>query len=229
MKMNILIIEDDILLGEALQDALIAENYQVTCLGNTKEFEDITQIKNYDVLIIDLNLPGEDGLKFNERVRKISSDIGIIIHSARNSDLHIDEGYSSGADIYITKPASINELYQALKTIIDRKNYTLKNEFQNIKLFTSSFKLSCAENETSLSTSQVALLVSFARSQNKLLETWQIAEVLEMNLDNLSRTSIELHISRLRKKIQSISSASNPISSIRDVGYRLNMEVLIFN
>lgn len=226
---NVLIIEDDQILSECIEDVLIMAGCKVYSLESVELVDDLSFIDNFDIILLDLNLPGEDGISFAKRIRARNQLIGLVIHSARSASRDIGEGYQSGADIFITKPASMDEIRNAVQSLQNRLKHSYNSNLYTLNLNTRKNILSLGNKSIYLTQIQSTLLVSFIRARNNILETWQIAEVLGLDLDNLNKSIIELHISRLRKKILSIVTSQTTISSIRNRGYQLEIHVKIEN
>ncbi|MEY3008157.1 MAG: hypothetical protein RI942_2499 [Pseudomonadota bacterium] len=223
--LTILVVEDDFNLREAILDALSSQGHAVRgieCAEAVPEQADLLQL---DCAILDLNLPGEDGVSLAKRLRASHPDLGIIMLSARARSEDRGVGYASGADIYLTKPASLAELNQALMALARRLKRNLTNHEGGVCLHVKGLMLSHAEQQIALTKSEAALLAAFVRAAQNTLETWQIAEAVGLDLDTIKKTLIELHVSRLRKKLPIIGGVTNPIKAIRGLGYQLCIPV----
>ena len=115
--LNIIVIEDNEDLRETMVDALRGQGYQVTGLDCAEALPEQTAWQRVDIMVVDLNLPGEDGLSVVARVRSIQPDVGIIMVTARNQPKDRQVGYSAGADNYLTKPFSLQELNATISSL----------------------------------------------------------------------------------------------------------------
>lgn len=224
---RILVIEDDHVLRASIEDVLTSLGHTVVSFADAEAIEDLSLLEKIDIILLDLTLPGQDGIHFAQRVRAKNEHIGIIIHSARSKSSEIGLGFIAGADAYITKPASMNEICNAVQSLNSRlKNKSYSDAFS--LRYNARNNLLFFEGQTvELSQKQSSLLVSFVRAKDNVLETWQIAETLGLDLDDLNKTNIELQISRLRKKIALVNRDKTSIISIRGHGYKLVLNVEI--
>jgi len=122
-KLNIVVVEDHDDLRLLTCRVLTNEGHQVMGLACAEELEDLGGGKPVDIFLIDINLPGEDGISLSKRIRKAQPFVGIIIISAR-TDLHDKViGYDSGADLYITKPLIFAELTAAIRSFARKRSH----------------------------------------------------------------------------------------------------------
>jgi two-component system, OmpR family, response regulator len=219
----ILVVEDNDELREALVDALSTKGYHARGIECAELIPEQGDFPLVDLFIIDLNLPGEDGLSLAKRMRAVHPDIGIIMLTARSRMEDKCDGYASGADLYMTKPASLEELVAAIQALSRRLR----------RVHESGFSLDirqlclCGPNGQTLSINaqEGVLLAAFIRAPQQRLENWQIAELLGMSLDTLSKPALELHLVRLRKKLRSCGGNASPIKVIRGWGYQLCLDI----
>ena len=116
----VLLVEDNIALREALQDQLSYSGFAVRGVGDGQELNQALAIAVPDVVVLDLNLPDEDGLSIAKRLRQALPQIGIVMLTARVRSIDRQEGYESGADVYLTKPVKPSELTTVLQTLCRR-------------------------------------------------------------------------------------------------------------
>ncbi|WP_328986113.1 response regulator transcription factor [Thiorhodovibrio winogradskyi] len=119
-RLNLLIVEDDENLREALVDTLGAQGHAVRGLECAEEVPEQADLLQLDIAVLDLNLPGEDGLSLARRLRQAQPELRVIMLTARTQGADRAAGYASGADIYLTKPASLAELNYALQALARR-------------------------------------------------------------------------------------------------------------
>jgi DNA-binding response OmpR family regulator len=224
---NILIIEDDAILSESISDVLTFDGNTVFCIDSAESIVEMSFINKFDIILLDLNLPGEDGISFANRIRTQNDNIGLIIHSARTKSIEIGQGYASGADIYIKKPASMQEICNAVRSLYKRINKKQNANLNKLKYNPKNNLLSMEDLSVELTETQSTLLISFTRAKENTLETWQIADLLGLDLDCLDKRKVELQISRLRQKIELVAPRKKSILAIRGYGYQLVVDVKI--
>ncbi len=173
-----------------------------------------------DLVVLDLNLPGEDGLSLTRRLRATNPEIGIIMMTARTRTDDKRIGYESGADIYLAKPVSLEELTAAIQAL-SRRLRPAGAPSLGLVLDTVRLTLGGPGGMTALSAPEAALLAAFARAQDHRLETWQIIVVLEQADRAPNRNALNVTISRLAAKLRQSGTAAQPIRSIRNWGYQL--------
>jgi two-component system, OmpR family, response regulator len=223
--LNILVVEDHDDLREAMTEGLQAHGFHVFPFGCVEEIAEQSALLHIDLAILDLNLPGEDGLDFAERLRRTHPDIGIILFTARTLSPQRQAGFERGADIYLTKPASLSELVAAVQALERR----LRRSVESVKLVLDSVQLELRGSQgerVSLNVSEAQLLAALARAQQHRLENWQIAEVLGRRDEDFSKAALELHIVRLRKKLLQVG-ADPAIRAIRGWGYQLCVSITV--
>ena len=220
-KLNILVLEDDDNLRESILDALEIRGHDVHAISCAEELPEQPGLLHLDCVVLDLNLPGEDGLSVARRLRECQPALGIIMLSARASSPDKSTGYASGADIYLTKPASLDELNQAILALARRLHGQTPDVSGAPRLNVSGLVIPYRQQNIALTQSETALIVAFSRASQNTLESWQIAEALDLDITQVRKSVIEGHVSRLRKKLPQVGNTSNPIKSIRGVGYKL--------
>ena len=221
-SLNIIVVEDNDELREATVDALRAEGHLVLGLDCAEALPEQASWRRVDLMVVDLNLPGEDGLALTQRLRSIQPDIGIIMVTARGLSTDKRRGYACGADIYMTKPVALDELTAAIQNLSHR----LKPETVTVARLTLNLRrhiLHCPnETEVQLSSQESALLAAFGRAAEWRLETWQLIEILEKDSAEDPKAAVEILIARLRKKLLQAGCAELAIKSIRSWGYQMS-------
>ena len=227
-KLNIVVVEDNDDLRELTCQVLAQGGHRVTGLTCAEELEDLAGGEPADIFLLDLNLPGEDGISLSQRIRKAQPLVGIIIISARTD---LDDkliGYESGADWYITKPVVFAELTAAIRSFARRRHAAKQDQVDLVRGLTlNKLDLSGPLGEVKLTATEGLLLTAFARAPASKLETWQIAEMLDVNADETLKNSIAVRMTRLRKKLMDLGAEGVVIESIRNVGYQLLVHVQV--
>jgi DNA-binding response OmpR family regulator len=223
--LNIVVVEDNDDLREATVDALRQEGHQVIGLDCAEALPEQTSWHRIDLMVVDLNLPGEDGLALARRVRAIQPDIGIIMVTARGLSADKQRGYANGADIYMTKPVSLEELGAAIQALT-RRLKKLPEAPASLTLDVGRHLLcSPPATQLSLSSQECALLAAFSRSAECRLETWQLIGILGKGGADDPKAAIEILIARLRKKLVQAGCSDLSIRSIRNWGYQMSPQL----
>ncbi|AWE07318.1 DNA-binding response regulator [Lysinibacillus sp. 2017] len=230
MKKKILIIEDDQAISQMVSDSLSREDYLVTTVFDGEEALDVlTREQDFDLILLDLMLPKVDGLECL-RVIRLNSVVPILIMSAKGDDVDKALGLGMGADDYISKPFSMIELIARIKALIRRTtNYSteIANKQENIirvgDLVVDLNGYAVNKNGENLKlTAKEFSILSLLLTKPKQVFTkeqlynlvWQAEYVQDMNV-------INVHIRRLREKIEEDPSNPKYIQTLWGIGYRL--------
>jgi len=224
--LNIVVVEDNNDLRNLLCNALRKDGHQVTSLSCAEELEDQPGCDQADAFLIDINLPGEDGLSLATRIRKAHPLVGIIILSARSALDDKLSGYDCGADIYLTKPVSLPELSAALRSFARRRMATFKHLAPE-GLTLNKLELQGHETSVKLTAQEAVVLTAMARAPAGRLETWQIADLLDADVDESFKASLAVRMVRLRKKLIDAGADGVVIESLRNIGYQLTTHIEI--
>lgn len=225
-QLKIVVVEDNNDLRTLLSNALRKEGHRVTALSCAEELEDHAGSDHADAFLLDINLPGEDGLSLAQRIRHAHPLVGIIMLSARSA---LDDkllGYDCGADIYLTKPISLPELSAALRSFARRRLATFK-QINPEGLTLNKLELQGQQTSVKLTAQEAIVLTALARAPAGRLETWQIAELLEAEVDESFKSSLAVRMVRLRKKLTDAGAEGLVIESLRNIGYQLTTRIEI--
>jgi DNA-binding response OmpR family regulator len=223
--LSIIIVEDNKHLRDSLFDVMVAEGHQVMAFESAEALWSSCNLESIDIIILDLNLPGEDGITVARRIRAQRSDVGIIMLTARSEPQQRQIGYESGADIYLAKPSSVPELTSSIRALARRLGYALVDA-EVLILDTVSMTLNGPSDKVPLSSAEVTLLEEFARAPERRLGTCVISNIVAAGGD-LSKAAIEVRIVRLRKKILAAGFAGQPINVVRNQGYQLSVRIRV--
>ena len=226
--LSIVLVEDNDDLRELTAEALRDEGHRVVALSCAEELEDQARGVAADVFLIDLNLPGEDGFSLSRRIRQVHPLVGIIIISARSDLQDKVVGYDSGADWYLPKPVPFAELSAALKSFARRR---LAQQVDTVMpsggLRLQQRELQGPVGSVRLTPAEENLLTALARAPSGRLENWQLLELFGLDSADVSKTSLEVRITRLRKKLSQVGATEPCLESIRGIGYQLNVPVQV--
>lgn len=227
--LKIVVVEDHDDLREMTVQALNELECLAFGVASAEEFDELPNAY-FDVYVIDLNLPGEDGISLSNRIRVASPSSGIIIISSRKKIQEKLEGYESGADFYLTKPTSIAELGAVIKGFKRRVRSELAESSSTLKLNTSAMVIYAAlspEQHVPLAHHEVLILAALARAANNRLESWQLIQSSEVLGTTVSKSTLEVQILRLRKKLSQVGAGDGAIRGIRGYGYQLCVPILV--
>jgi len=223
--MKILIIEDEIDLIETMKNYLSSEGFLCETVLTYFDAEDALSVYKYDIIILDLTLPGGDGMDLIKIIKERNKEAGLLIVSARNSIDDKITGLDNGADDYITKPFHLAELNSRIKSLIRRRQYKGSNEikFNELKMNTETGMFSVNGEPVELTRKEYDILLYFMVNRNKMITREAIAE--HVWGDNISYADnfdfIYSHIKNLRKKIET-KNGRNYLHNIYGVGYKFS-------
>jgi len=224
--LNIMVVEDHDALRDITVEALAQRGHNVRGVDSAEALPDEPGLFPIDLLVIDLNLPGEDGISLAARIRTAQPDIGIIMVTARNQVRDRMAGYDSGADIYLTKPTSSEELIAAVRALTRRIRPDEPGDCP-LTVQLASLNLLGAKDKVGLSSHEASLLAALVRAKDQQLETWQLIALTDKEVTELSKKALEVQIVRLRKKLQQAGAQEPSIKAIRGQGYRLCVKVAL--
>lgn len=224
---DILIVEDNYALRESLADYLQGEGFRMRCVDDGEELNTELAKRACDVLVLDLNLPNEDGISIAKRIRNAYPKMGIIILTARIQGVDRTQSYESGADVYLTKPVAPLEL----KTVLENLGRRIERiEVRSEWVF---------HPKTFCLTSPNGDAIKFTASENAIfLELAVAGGVLPLyrliqrfgeidSSEELNKVRFEKIISRIRAKLKPFSSEEITIQSIYKQGYQLMLAVTV--
>lgn len=181
-----------------------------------------------DIAVLDLNLPGEDGLSLARRLRHVQPGIGIIMVTARHTLAHKLAGYENGADVYLNKPTAPEELCATVKALAQRLRRGATEQLAAFTLNTTNHFLKTPQGDVALRHSESALLYALALAPDHTLATWQALEKLNKPVDEQGKAQLEVLVSRLRSRLIAHGAPPMPIRALRGVGYQLCMPLVIY-
>jgi DNA-binding response OmpR family regulator len=225
MKAHLFYVEDDESLSFVTRDNLELEGYQVTYCEDGQKAIDIIKTENFDLCILDVMLPGVDGFTIAEEIRKRNKQVPILFLTAKSLKEDRIRGLRLGADDYITKPFSIEELILKIEIFLKRSQIVVKEESHLFQIgdFTFDHKNLQLKNESikrQLTQKEADLLKYFIENKNVVLKRSDILETLWGEDDYFLGRSLDVFISRLRKYLKEDETLK--IENIHGVGFRFN-------
>lgn len=218
---KIVLIEDHDNLRFAMTRLLEANGYGVVSLESAEDFYESPTAQGADFFIVDLNLPGEDGLEFVGRLRASNPKAFIVITTARTEISDRILGYSAGANIYLQKPVEPTELL----AIINAKNKADIDKSNIAILKIKSQSISYEGREVELSHAETTILHKLCSAKNTMLESWQLISLYCDDDASFNVQNLQMRLSRLRKKLEDVGLGKNALRSERGVGYRLTCNI----
>jgi len=230
-KMRIAVVEDDPLLRQEIALHLKKIGFTAFELNNGKGLDDLLSSEIIDALILDLNLPGEDGLSIAKRIRLIHPKMGIIMLTARSALIDRLKGYESGADVYLSKPIASEELVATLLSLNNRITNQNKQDTYTLDLPNRQLLGKETWQKVSLTDHEKMVLLFLIQAKDQTASSEALCSLLNFKEDEYARKrSLESMLSRLRKKIASIDILDNEVAikSIWGVGYQLCLKIAIY-
>ena len=224
---KILIVDDDFDLRELLVTTLENEFYDTHAVSSAKQALEYLKISSCDIILLDIMMKNMNGVKMLQQLRK-TSNIPVIMLTAKDSDLDKVLSLKLGADDYLTKPFSMNELLARIEAILRRTTYYAMSHQSIIKFsnFTMDLdKRKCCVGDTSiiLQAKDFDILYYLAENNGKVLTKKQIYEKVWKEEYLFDTDTIMTHISKIRKIILK-NTGKNFIKTIKGVGYRFEID-----
>jgi two-component system, OmpR family, response regulator QseB len=219
--MRLLLVEDDPLLGDGLQVGLTQAGYRVDWLQDGLAAGQALLHDRFDLAVLDLGLPGEDGLRVLRRLRERDDPMPVLILTARDSVQDRVAGLDAGADDYLVKPFNLDELTARLRAIQRRGQgrATPLIRYGDIELDPAGKQVTLAGQPVELTGREFAILQALLDSQGKVLTRERLDDLLYGWDEGAESNAIEVHIHHLRKKL-----GKDLIRTMRGVGYLMPLE-----
>lgn len=223
--MRILIVEDELHLAEALTQILKKHHYSVDAVHDGRSGLDYALSGIYDLLLLDIMMPEMDGISMLKALRQEGVSTPVILLTAKGEITDMVAGLDHGADDYIAKPFSSEELLARIRAALRRKGEVIPDDalkFGDIELNTANLKLSINGKEIKLNLKESELLELLILRKQAVTSKEQIIEKLWGFDSEIEHNNVEVYISFIRKKLTFLNSAIR-ISTIRGVGYVLEV------
>lgn len=220
--MKILLLEDDSLLGECARVGLAQREFLVDWVMEISSARSLVQGSEYACILLDLSLPDGDGLAFLRELRDAGNSIPVIIITARYEVEERIKGLECGADDYLTKPYSLDELAARLRAVLRRREGRASNilECGGIRMDPLSMSTSIDGKEIDLSPMEFRLLRAFLQQAGKIQTREKLLQALcGHGSEEVASNLLDVHIHHLRKKL-----GSERIKTVRGLGYMFMQE-----
>jgi DNA-binding response OmpR family regulator len=231
---HILVVEDDPDISQLLEINLKDIAFQVDVVNNGVDGLNRASNHDYQLIVLDLMLPGMDGLELCRRLRSQSVNIPVLMLTARSSELDRVLGLELGADDYLTKPFSIKELQARVKAILRRVDLSAKQlaanpdekiEVQSLVIDVAGRNVFIDNHAVELTAKEFDLLLHFARNPGRVYSRGQLLDYVWGYSHSGYEHTVNSHINRLRQKIEKNPEQSQYIETVWGVGYRFREHV----
>ncbi len=221
-KAHILVVDDDDGIRELVKQFLNQNNYLVTTAKNAEDALDKVKIVKFDLIVLDIMMPGKSGLEFTSENKK-KLDTPIILLTAKREASERVEGLEIGADDYLAKPFEPKELILRINNILNKtKNDDLKRiiEFGSIKIDLNKLFIYRNRQSLKINNTEKIILEKMINSPGKIFKREEIGSLIDLDKER----SIDVIITRLRKKIEENPKSPKYLQTIRGEGYVLWIE-----
>lgn len=216
--MRVLLVEDDLLLSKGIKNALTRENFQVDTISDGNEALPAMQSGQFALIILDLTLPGMDGLEILKQMRNQQDQTPVLILTARDTLEDKISGLDLGADDYLSKPFELAELKARVRALIRRHTGQSQPliEYQQLSINPASLEVKYKQAIVNLSRREFSLLIELVSHPGRVFSKEKLEDTLYGWDTYVESNSIEVHIHHLRKKLY-----PELIKTVRGVGYKV--------
>ena len=220
--MNILVVEDERNLADAIVQILIDDHFNAEAVYDGNAGLTAAQSGLYDAVVLDIMLPGIDGIQIVKELRHSGSSIPVLMVTAKTSTGDMVQGLDAGSDDYMTKPFEAPELLARVRALTRRQGDVVIDEitFADLKLDLTTHDLSCGDHKVHLSGKEFAVMQMLMSSNSRVVSKQDLLSRVWGTSGDASENSVEAYISFLRKKVSHIHSHVQ-ITTLRMLGYRL--------
>ncbi len=222
--MKILVIEDDLLTSQTISAMLSNHRYAVEVANDGQAGWDLIESFEYDLVILDVNLPQLDGITVCQRIRKKGLQIPIMLLTGSNSSHEKATGLDAGADDYMEKPFEEEELVARVRALLRRGSLSAQPIliWGDLKLDPSSCQVTYNGNQLTLTPKEYVLLELFLRHSKRVFSCGMILEHLWAFEEMPGEEAVRTHIKGLRQKLKLAGAPQDVIETVYGIGYRLN-------
>ena len=220
--MRLLLVEDDALLGDGLRAGLTQDGYSVDWLRDGASAEAALRSGNYDLAVLDINLPGRNGLQLLKGLRGSGSALPVLLLTARDTVADRVAGLDSGADDYLIKPFDLDELLARLRALLRRRGGRATPELRHGDLLVdpAAHTVTLAGEPVEISPREFAVLQLLLENRGKVLSRSRLEEGLYSWESEVESNAVEVYVHHLRKKL-----GQSLIRTVRGVGYVIDKSV----
>ena len=227
---TLLTIEDDMSIRRGIVDSLTFAGYQVIEAGHGDVGLEMALRRTFDLLLLDLVLPGTEGLEILRQVRQLRPTLPVIILSARGEERDRVQGLKLGADDYVVKPFGVKELLARVEAVL-RRSPERPSDVSQLHLPTGVADLARQEvrykdgGRAELSAREIELLRYLATNANRAISRDELlSNVWQISPRNITTRTIDMHVARLREKLRDDSGSPRILLTVRGKGYMFSIE-----
>lgn len=223
--MKIALIEDDTTIRLGLKYYLEQEKFEVVEAGNAKEGLELIKQQEIGLILLDLNLPDQNGFDLFKEIKKIK-DIPIIFLTANDLEVSVVMGLDMGADDYITKPFKARELVSRIKNVLRRTNKQEQSiiQIQDITIDIKQAKVFKKEKDVFLTALEYKILLILALNPNTVFTREKIlSDIWDVNEEYVNDNTLTVYIKRIREKIEDNPNDPHIIQTVRGLGYKVGL------
>lgn len=221
-QLRVLLVEDDELIANGVREALRRRAYQVDWINNGKDALNAAMDNPFDLIILDLGLPGLDGLQVLATLRQHQKNTPVIVLSARGTTQNRIDGLNAGADDYLVKPFELEELFARIHAVERRTSGSATNVLKmgEVALDLAAMTVFYQGIEVTLQRREFSLLKKLMESPRQVFTREQLEESLYGWTSDLGSNAIDVYVHNIRKKLY-----GDVIKTLRGVGYRIDPEI----
>ena len=224
MKERILVVDDEKDILELIEFNLTNNGYKVKTTTSGEEALELVKKNEFDLIILDIMLPGIDGLDICKIIKADTqkSHIPVIMVTAKTEEVDRITGFEIGADHYVTKPFSPRELLAIVKSVVRRKAKSNEQplqllEFNDLKIHLGKYEVIVKDKPVELTNLEFKILVTLAKRPGWVMTRYQIVDAARGEGGFVTDRTVDVHIAALRKKL---GEENNFIETVRGVGYK---------
>jgi len=224
-KTSILVVEDEEKIRSALTDFLEFHNFEVTEAADGLEAERAAAEKRFDLILLDLMLPKISGEQLCSKWRHDGLQTPIIMLTAKGQAKEKVSGLNLGADDYVTKPFSLEELLARINAVLRRTDPARavgqKFQFADLDVDIPALKARCKGRDIEISKREAAIIQFFAANPNRVIDREELYKaVWDETMSELGTRTVDMHIAKLRSKIERDATEPRIIKTVRGAGYK---------
>jgi len=214
--MRLLLVEDDTLLGDGIRAGLSQQGYAVDWVESAESAQLALETGQYDLMVLDLGLPGMPGLEFLTRLREAGKDLPVLILTARDAVQDRITGLDSGADDYLTKPFELEELGARIRALLRRHSGRASPLVRHgdLVMDPAAHQVTLKGEQVDISPREFSILQMLLENRGKVMSRSRLEEGLYSWNAEVESNTVEVHIHHLRRKL-----GADLIRTIRGVGY----------
>ncbi|PUE26228.1 two-component system response regulator BaeR [Limnohabitans sp. JirII-29] len=219
---HILVVEDDARIAQLLLDYLAHEGWRASSESDGNQALHAVQRQMPDLVLLDVMLPGMDGVSLCRAIRQFS-DVPIMMITARVDEVDRLLGLNTGADDYVCKPFSPREVMARVHALLRRSQSHGKAHIKPWEIQDEAMRIAWRGQSLNLTPLEYRLLRLFISQPGRVFSRAQLLEALHLELRDISDRAIDTHVKNLRRKIQAIEPDANCLTSVYGVGYRFEI------